>query len=139
MWSFVASKENEFYIWLAINRDTREIVGCYVGDRTCKSAGQLWESLPGIYRPCAVAYNDFWQSYKTGVPSKRLYLRRSKALRAVGKETGQTNYIERLNNPFRQRISRLVRCSLSCSHKLNHQVETIGYFIHDYNLQLVMR
>jgi len=46
MWSFVASKENEFYIWLAIDRDTREIVGCYMGDRACKSARKLWESLP---------------------------------------------------------------------------------------------
>ena len=41
MWSFVASKENEFYIWLAIDRDTREIVGCYMGDRACKSARKL--------------------------------------------------------------------------------------------------
>jgi insertion element IS1 protein InsB len=139
MWSFVASKENEFYIWLAIDRDTREVVGCYVGDRSRKSARKLWESLPGIYRPCAVAYTDFWQSYKTVLPSKRLCLRRSEALRAVGKETGQTNHMERLNNPFRQRISRLVRCSLSFSKKLNHHVGAIGYFIHDYNLQLAMR
>ncbi len=37
----------------------------------------------------------------------------SKRHRPVGKETGQTNPIERLNNTFRQRISRLVRESLS--------------------------
>lgn len=30
-----------------------------------------------------------------------------------GKETGKTNHIERLNNTFRQRISRLLRKSLS--------------------------
>jgi insertion element IS1 protein InsB len=46
-------------------------------------------SLPGIYRQCAVAYTDFWESYKTVIPSKRH--------RLVGKETGQTNPIERLN------------------------------------------
>jgi IS1 family transposase/transposase-like protein len=131
MWSFVASKGNTFYIWLAIDRDTREIVGCYVGDRTSKSARRLWESLPGIYRQCAVAYTDFWQSYKTVVPSKRH--------RAVGKETGHTNHIERLNNTFRQRISRLVRSSLSFSKKLDNHVGAIWYFIHDYNLQIAMR
>ncbi len=128
MWSFVASKENQFYIWLAIDRDTREIVGCHVGDRSRKSAGKLWESLPGIYRQSAVAYTDFWQSYKTVIPSSRH--------RAVGKETGKTNYMERLNNTFRQRISRLVRSSLSFSKKLDNHVGAIWYFIHDYNLQL---
>ena len=76
-------------------------------------------SLPGVYRQCAVAYTDFWESYKTVIPSKRH--------RAVGKETGQTNPIERLNNTFRQRISRLVRESLSFSKKIeNHVGEPFG-------------
>jgi len=75
------------------------------GDRSRQSAKKLWASLPGVYRQCAVAYTDFWESYKTVIPSKRH--------RPVGKETGQTNHIERLNNTFRQRISRLVRESLS--------------------------
>lgn len=43
------------------------------------------------------------------------------------KETGQTNPIERLNNTFRQRISRLVRESLSFSKKMeNHVGEPFG-------------
>ncbi|BBH38975.1 hypothetical protein myaer102_14910 [Microcystis viridis NIES-102] len=60
------------------------------GDRSRQSAKKLWASLPGVYRQCAVAYTDFWESYKTVIPSKRH--------RPVGKETGQTNPIERLNN-----------------------------------------
>ncbi len=89
---------------------------------------KLWASLPGVYRQCAVAYTDFWESYKTVIPSKRH--------QAVGKETGQTNPIERLNNTFRQRISRLVRESLSFSKK-NRESRwgTLWYFIHDYNAQ----
>jgi len=50
MWSFVDSKKNEIYIWLAIDRNSREIVGCFVGDRTRKSARKLWASLPEIYQ-----------------------------------------------------------------------------------------
>ena len=61
------------------------------GDRSRQSAKKNFgASLPGVYRQCAVAYTDFWESYKTVIPSKRH--------RAVGKETGQTNPIERLNN-----------------------------------------
>jgi IS1 family transposase/transposase-like protein len=128
MWSFVDSKENEYYIWLAIDRDTREIVGCFVGDRTRKSARQLWASLPDIYQQCAVAYTDFWQAYKTVIPPERH--------QAVGKETGLTNHVERLNNTFRQRVSRLVRASLSFSKKLNNHIGAIWYFIHGYNAEL---
>ena len=75
--------------------------------------------LPVVYRQCAVAYTDFWESYKTVIPSKRH--------RAVGKENGQTNQVERLNNTCRQRISRLVRESLSFSKKMeNHGWESFG-------------
>jgi len=128
MWSFVNSKNNEVYIWLAIDRDSRKIIGCFVGNRTRKSARKLWASLPDVYQQCAFAYTDFWQAYKTVIPHERH--------RAVGKETGLTNHIERLNNTFRQRVSRLVRESLSFSKKLNNHIGAIWYFIHGYNAEL---
>ncbi|MBV8883840.1 MAG: hypothetical protein JO235_07545 [Chroococcidiopsidaceae cyanobacterium CP_BM_RX_35] len=37
---------------------------------------------------------------------------------AVGKETGQTNLIERFNNTLRQRVGRLVRKTLSLLQKI---------------------
>lgn len=129
MWSFVGKKQKEFYIWLAIDRETREIVGCYIGDRTYRSGEKLWKSLPAVYRQCALAYTDFWQAYKKVLPSKRHH--------AIGKETGETNHIERLNNTFRQRISRLVRKCLSFSKKLENHIGAIWYFIHDYNARIV--
>jgi IS1 family transposase/transposase-like protein len=129
LWSFVFSKENKFYVWLAIDRKTREIVGCYIGDRSRESAKKLWASLPAVYRQCAVAYTDFWVSYEKVIPRKRH--------RAVGKETGQTNHVERLNNTLRQRISRLVRKSLSFSKNVENHIGAIWYFIHDYNARLV--
>jgi insertion element IS1 protein InsB len=114
MWSFVGKKGNKQWIWLAIDVDTREIVGVYVGDRSEKSARELWRSLPGIYRQCALAYTDFWNAYALVFPSKRY--------KAVGKETGKTNAIERFNCTMRQRISRLVRKTLSFSKKLENHI-----------------
>ncbi len=64
--------------------DTKEIVGLYVGSRSRKAAKCLWLSLPAVYRQCAVAYTDFWQAYGQTLPSTRH--------KAVGKETGKTNY-----------------------------------------------
>jgi IS1 family transposase len=59
--------------------------------------------------------------------------------RAVGKETGQTNYIERFNNTRRQRISRLTRKTLSFSKKLSNHRGAIWYFIQSYNANLSIK
>lgn len=118
-------KKNKQWVWLAIDRDSREIVGVYVGDRSRDSAQGLWDSLPGVYRQCAVSYTDFWDAYEEIFPDPRH--------RAVGKESGQTNHIERFNCTLRQRISRLVRKSLSFSKKLENHIGAIWYFVHHYN------
>lgn len=94
LWSFVQDKDHQQWVWLAIDRATREIVGCYVGDRSGKSAGALWNSLPAVYRQCAVCYTDFWSSYPVALPKKRH--------QPVGKETGKTSYIERFNCTLRK-------------------------------------
>jgi IS1 family transposase len=130
MWSFVGHKGNKLWIWLAIDEHTREIVGVYIGDRTRNGAQQLWLSLPGVYRQCAVIYSDFWKAYEQVMPSKRH--------RAVGKETGKTSYIERFNCTLRQRVSRLVRKTLSFSKKLENHIGAIWNFIHHYNASLLL-
>jgi IS1 family transposase len=38
IWSFVGSKANKQWVWLAIDADSREIVGVFVGDRSQKGA-----------------------------------------------------------------------------------------------------
>lgn len=83
MWSFVSSQKNEVYIWLAIDRDSRRIVGCFVWDRTRKSARQLWADLPTIYHQCAVAYTDFWPAYKTVIPPNVIKLLAKKLVKLV--------------------------------------------------------
>ena len=45
-------------MWLAIDVKTREIVGVHIGDRSETGAKALWQSLPPIYRQCAVCYTD---------------------------------------------------------------------------------
>ena len=128
MWSFVDNKGNKVWIWLAKDRDTGEIVGVHIGSRDKVGAKKLWDSLPPVYRQCAVCYTDFWEAYIAIFPSKRH--------RAVGKETGQTSHIERFNNTLRQRVSRLVRKTLSFSKKIENHIGAIWYFIHHYNASL---
>ena len=128
MWSFVSHKSHKQWIWLALDVKTREIVGVHIGDRSREGARKLWQSLPSVYRQCAVCYSDFWEAYQEVIPSKRH--------QAVGKETGKTNYIERFNCTLRQRVSRLVRKTLSFSKKLKNHIGAIWYFVHHYNSSL---
>ncbi|HIK12876.1 MAG TPA: IS1 family transposase [Oscillatoriaceae cyanobacterium M33_DOE_052] len=128
MWSFVGKKSNKQWIWLAIDVLTKEIVGVYIGSRDENGAKSLWDSLPPVYRQCAISYTDFWSAYSQIFPKSRH--------KAVGKETGKTSYIEPFNNTLRQRVSRLVRKTLAFSKKLSNHIGAIWYFIHHYNLSL---
>ena len=75
---------NEQWVWLAIDAQTREIVGLQVGDRSTLSAQGLWDSLPPVYRQCAVIYTDHWSAYGAVLPKKRH--------RSVDKDSGLTSY-----------------------------------------------
>lgn len=126
----MGKKSQKQWIWLALDRETREIVGVFLGDRSHQSAQELWNSLPNTYRQCAVCYTDFWGAYETVFPSTRH--------RPVAKQAGQTNHVERFNCTLRQRVSRLVRKTLSFSKKLSNHIGAIWYFIHHYNASVAI-
>lgn len=48
LWLFMDDKGNEQWVWLALDSETREIVGCYRGDQSGESAKALWQSLPAV-------------------------------------------------------------------------------------------
>jgi IS1 family transposase len=128
MWSFVYDKKNKQWIRLAIDQDSKQIIGVYVGIRDMTGAKGLWDSLPPVYRQCAVCHTDFRSAYE------KIFL--SKRHKAVGKETGKTSYIERFNLTLRQRVSRLVRKTLSFSKKIENHIGAIRNFVHHYNLHI---
>ena len=117
MWSFVGNKDNKQWVWLALDKRTRAIVG----DRGRQGAQALWDSLPEAHRQSAAFHTDFWEAYRKVFPEDRHT--------AVGKETGLTNHIERFNNTLRQRVSRLVRETLSFSKKPENHIGAIWLFI----------
>jgi len=50
LWSFVTHKRNKQWIWLAMDVDSREIVGLHIGSRDKQGAQGLWNALPPVYR-----------------------------------------------------------------------------------------
>ncbi|HEY5864840.1 MAG TPA: IS1 family transposase [Candidatus Tectomicrobia bacterium] len=113
MWSFVKRKANKQWVWVAMDKQTRQIIAFHVGDRSHESAEQLWANLPAVYREQAMFYTDQYTVYTGIIPAVQH--------KAITKKARKTNHIERFNNTLRQRVSRLVRDTLAFSKKLaNH-------------------
>jgi insertion element IS1 protein InsB len=126
MSSFVKKKANKQWIWIAMDAKTRQVIAFHVGDRSRKSAKRRWEKIPEAYRQHATFYTDQSVVYAGVIPAAQH--------RAIHKLARKTNHIERFNNTLRQRVSRLVRETLSFSKKLANHVGAIKYFICHYNL-----
>jgi insertion element IS1 protein InsB len=131
MWSFVGKKANKQWVWLAIDVESRQVLAFYVGDRSRKSAQKLWQRIPKKYRQGAKFYTDDWEAYKGVLPKGRHEV--------CAKGSGRTNIIERFNCTLRQRVSRLVRKSLSFSKSLSNHIGAIKYFICHYNQEVIDR
>jgi insertion element IS1 protein InsB len=126
LWSFVQKKTNPHWVWIAMDKHTRQVIAFHVGDRSRDSAIQLWQTIPEAYREQATFYTDQYAAYLGVIPAAQQ--------RAITKHARKTNPIERFNNTLRQRVSRLVRSTLAFSKKVDHHIGAIRYFICHYNL-----
>jgi insertion element IS1 protein InsB len=129
MWSFVVSKRNKQWIWIALDVTTKQVIAFYVGDRSASSARELWRRIPQVYRAHATFYTDGLAAYKTVLPSERHQV--------CAKSSGHTNVIERFNCTLRQRISRLAPGALSFSKTIKNHIGAIKYFICHYNKVII--
>jgi len=128
MWSFVWSKAQKHWIWLALCRETRQVVAYAIGDRSEATCQRLWESVPPMYQQ-GMCYSDFWNAYQAVIPDEQH--------EAVGKETGETAHIERFNNTIRQRLGRFVRKTLSFSKSDTMHEICLRLFLFRYNRTLL--
>jgi insertion element IS1 protein InsB len=127
LWSFVRSKEEPAWVWVALDRTTRQVVACCLGDRSEESCRFLWEQVPAPWRQ-ATCYTDFWAAYQAVIPE---------AQHVAGKGTGATAHVERWNNTLRQRLGAFVRKTLSFSKCDNLHYARLKLFLHRYNLSCV--
>jgi insertion element IS1 protein InsB len=130
---FCREEKNKQWIWIALDRKTRQVIAFHIGDRSKKSAQQLWDNLPNFYKENSLPrylggrfYTDDWDAYKAVFPAEK---------HISSKIKKDTNHIGRLNLTIRSRCSRLVRKSLSFSKKLEHHIGALKYFFCNYNLE----
>jgi insertion element IS1 protein InsB len=126
LWSCVLKKVNKAWMWMALCRQTRQVVAYAIGDRSEETCRRLWQAIPASYR-AGHCYTDFWAAYQAVIPEEQHT--------AAGKETGETAHVERWNNTLRQRVARFVRNTLSFSKSLVMHEVCLRLFLHRYNLE----
>ena len=127
MWSFVAKKVQQHWIWLASCRKTRQVVAYAIGARNTATCRKLWRAIPNVYRT-GTCSTDFWQAYAAVIPDEQH--------EPVGKETGETAHIERFNNTIRQRLARFVRKTVSFSKSPDMHTSCLHLFLWRYNMEI---
>jgi len=63
VWPFVKRRANKRWLWVALCRQTRQVVAYVIGDRSEKSCQSLWRAIPEGYKK-ARSYSDFWGAYQ---------------------------------------------------------------------------
>jgi insertion element IS1 protein InsB len=125
LWSFVGAKRERWWVWVALDKATRQVVAMVCGDRSERTAQCLWDALPDGYRDRAIVATDFLAAYRAVVPEDRHA--------PAGKEAGLTAHVERFFCTLRQRCARFVRKALSFSKKVENHVGALWFFIRLYN------
>jgi insertion element IS1 protein InsB len=114
------------WVWLALCRETRQVVAFVMGDRSRATCERLWKAIPQSYKG-STCYSDFWEAYQEVIPEEQH--------RVTAKEEGETSHVERWINTLRQRLSRFVRKTLSFSKSPQMHYCSLKLFIHRYNLE----
>ncbi len=86
LWSFVHRKSEKVWVWLALCRESRQMVAFATGDRSRATCERLWRAIPESYKK-ASCYGDFWEAYQEVIPEEQH--------EATGKEEGETSHVER--------------------------------------------
>jgi insertion element IS1 protein InsB len=74
LWSFVTKKTNQAWIWIALCRQTRQVVAYAIGDRSQSTCRRLWQAIPAAYR-AGHCFTDFWAAYQTVIPEEQHLLK----------------------------------------------------------------
>ena len=127
LWSFVGCRANARWVWIALCRQTRQVVAYFVGDRSAGSARALRERIPPAYRR-RTTRSDYWLAYDETFPRR--------THRSGGKGAGETCYVERWNCTLRQRLGRFVHKTLSFSKCDRMHEVALRLFVQHYNLSL---
>ena len=125
MWSFVAKKANQRWLWHAIERKSGKVLAYVLGTRK----DDVFIQLKDLLEPFGITrfYTDNWGAY-----SRHL----AQSLHKIGKQN--TQKIENKHLNLRTRIKRLARKTICFSKTVLMHDIVIGLFINRYEFGLLI-
>ena len=125
MWSYVGNKDNQRWLWHAIDCATGSVLGYVLGPRE----DQAFVELKGLLAPFGINrfYTDGWGAYQRHLDPEQ---------HIIGKQN--TQKIERKHLTLRTRIKRLARKTI-CFSKLERMHDVvIGLFVNRYEFGIAV-
>ncbi len=124
LWSCVLKKAHDSWVWIALCRQTRQVVAYAVGDRSRQDV------------PAVVGRHS--RGVSAGALLHRLFERLCLghprgAAHGGGKRDGRNGPLERWNNTLRHRLARFVRMTFSFSKSVIMHEACLLLFLHRYN------
>lgn len=123
MWSYVAKKENQRWLWHAIDHQSGDILAYVFGEHK----DEVFLELKALLEPFGIThfYTDGWGAYERHLELDK---------HVIGKQN--TQKIENKHLNLRTRIKRLVRKTICFSKTITMHDIVIGLFINRYEFCL---
>ena len=113
-------KKRKRWIWLAISRTTKKILGFAVGSREKTTGRHLQEKIKD--QECDTYFTDYWEAYSDFIPSNKHIMSKK-----------ETYTIEGYNSLFRHYVARFNRKTKCYSKSDEMIVCTLNLFINKIN------
>jgi IS1 family transposase len=119
------------WLWLAVSRRTRQVLGFAFGKGDRDTLGLCWSDVPHDYRDRPVL-TDHFGAYRAFFCAQQH--------RPCDKGAGQTSIVESLNTKWRQRQSGLVRRSCGVSRRIETDlIERFFLLVEQHNRDCLSR
>jgi IS1 family transposase len=122
MWSFLQTKKCKCWIWLAICKVTKLILGFTTGGRGKKTGKLFYNHISQYTNNKTIFFTDYWEPYTSFIPSSQHY---------QGKD--ETYTVEGYNANFRDDLQRLTRRTRAYSKKQEYLEASLYLYIASHN------